>query len=99
MAFFIFMDLTIIITSEYMYEQLIGFDTSPQKKRFLLSIIWMMQAFDRLLMRLPDFTMKNIMARATRTDWLESRFLFMQGSWQLQMYSTPFLKNAATGMR
>ena len=38
LAFFIFMDLTIIITSEYMYEQLIGFGASPQKKQFLLRI-------------------------------------------------------------
>lgn len=38
LAFFIFMDLTIIITSEYMYEQLIGFDKSKKNKRFLIRI-------------------------------------------------------------
>lgn len=38
LAFFIFMDLTIIITSEYMYEQLIGFDKNKKNKRFLIRI-------------------------------------------------------------
>ena len=36
--FFVFMDLTIIITAEYMYEQLIGIDKNKTKALFLRRI-------------------------------------------------------------
>ncbi|MDD5804111.1 HD-GYP domain-containing protein [Blautia sp. HCP3S3_H10_1] len=36
--FFIWMDLTIIITSEYMYDQLIGFHKASKKDRLLLEL-------------------------------------------------------------